>query len=417
MIKRFSTQHNKRQLLIILGYISLLIGFYIGEDSSGGSKKDFYITFPFISAISLNIRNGLELMITSNAVHFPMHYLIIGNLIKIFKNIEFVRFIFLNISMLAPLIFYKCLLILYNNKENAFLISFLLFFSPYFRSSAIWATTDNTALIFFLLSIFFLLKIYILKEIKLINFILSAVFLILASYTRQYYFLFFFYYIYICTNKEIINKKIFIIISLFTILLMLPSLYYSNLLNTKIIKGYYISKNFVNNLYIFLSIVLFYLLPYLLLSKKNLEFFLIFVKKNLIYLLIIIIFFLVLSINFTYNANPHGGGIIYQVLNRDFLLNIFFILCAVSAFLIIFFFKDFFILNILLILIIFFSFYYNTIFQKYYDPLLLILFTTLFQSVYIKNAIIKLNIKYKYYYSYFFLFYLILLFKNLFTNS
>ena len=48
-----------------------------------------------------------------------------------------------------------------KNKNVTFYITLLLFLSPYFRSSAIWATTDNSGILFFLLSVLYFLKISI----------------------------------------------------------------------------------------------------------------------------------------------------------------------------------------------------------------------------------------------------------------
>ena len=125
---------KKKIVLVSLAYLSLLIGFFYSENSSGGSEKDFDYTYKFIFAISENIVDGLNLMIDLNFNHFPLHYLFIGTLLKIFKEIWLVKFIYLNFSIIIPLVLYKCLSITIKNINAAFYITLLLFFSPYFFS-------------------------------------------------------------------------------------------------------------------------------------------------------------------------------------------------------------------------------------------------------------------------------------------
>jgi len=402
---------NKKIVLASLAYLSLLIGFFYNENSSGGSEKDFNYTYKFILAISENIVGGLNLMIDLNFNHFPLHYLFIGTLLKIFKEIWLVKFIYLNFSLIIPLVLYKCLSITVKNKNAVFYITLLLFFSPYFRSSAIWSTTDNTGILFFLLSILYFLKITILNQTKTKNFILLITFLFLAFYTRQYYVLFYFFYIFIIFKKKILNKKVITIITFFSFILTIPGIYYIYLLRTgKLITDFY-SDNFINNLLIFLSIILFYLIPFLIFSKKNIISILSLLKVYKLYFIFVIIVFYFLSKGFNYDLNPHGGGVFYQGFKKYFELSFFYLLSPISLFLIYFFFRSNLTPNILLLIIIFSSFFFNVIFQKYFDPLLLILFFTLFKSENIKNKYIMFEKKYIYYYLYFFLFYILCIIK------
>ena len=81
-----------------------------------------------------------------------------------------------------------------KNDNVLFLLSLIIFLSPYFRSSTVWITTDNLALLFFLLSINSFLSTRIDKKSYLKNSFLCFFFLILASYIRQSYALFFILY-------------------------------------------------------------------------------------------------------------------------------------------------------------------------------------------------------------------------------
>ena len=57
--------------------------------------------------------------------------------------------IFLTLSFFVPVVFYSILKKQFrgSNKNLLFAISLVLFFSPYLRSSAVWVTNDNLALI------------------------------------------------------------------------------------------------------------------------------------------------------------------------------------------------------------------------------------------------------------------------------
>ena len=67
---------------------------------------------------------------------------------------------------MVPLVFYKVLKKIYINSDKyyLFLLSLIIFLSPYFRSSAIWFTNDNLGLLFFFLYhciIFYVFKLKI----------------------------------------------------------------------------------------------------------------------------------------------------------------------------------------------------------------------------------------------------------------
>ena len=198
---------NFCKTLLLLLYISLITGFFFNENSSGGSKIDFLYTLPFVKKISENFFLGVELLNKSSTiVHFPLHYIIVSLFFKLFDSTEILRIIFLNISILIPFIFYKSLGIIYKNKITILLIPTLIFLSPYFRSSAIWPTSDNTALIFFSITIFFFLKIIKNINYNHIHCILFILFFFLSSLTRQYYIVFLLYFFYIFYKKNIFKK-------------------------------------------------------------------------------------------------------------------------------------------------------------------------------------------------------------------
>ena len=404
----FLKRKKNKTLAIITLYVFTLIGFIFGEDSSGGSIKDFSYTYQFVLQISVNVISGVDEMMQAHKNHFPLHYIFVGFLLKVFKNIYIVKIIFFHISLLLPLIFYKCLKIEYKNKISIFFFSLLIFFSPYFRSSAIWPTTDNTALIFFLLFIYFFLKYA--ENNKLNYYLYSLFFLFLAFYTRQYYILFIIYSFLIYKHDKIkISYKKYLIIIVLILSLSMPAIFnifYYYVPDISNLSNYY-SKNFLNNFYIVPTIFFFYLLPFLIFSKKNMHLFINYLKNNLLIFISITAIMLIFSKYFTYFLNPHGGGIIYKLFYLHINEYVFFIISSFSLMTIFFFFKENFKNNFLLLIIIFLCFYFNTIFQKYFDPMLIILFSTFFKSLPIKIEIENFKNNYLKYYSYYFLFYLI----------
>ena len=135
--------------------------------------------------------------------------------------------------------------------------------SPYFRSSAAWITTDNFAIIFFILSVNKYLDLE--KKYTNQNIILCVFYLSIAVYIRQYYIIFFL--LYFLKFFEILKlKKIFNLVFL-TIIIFIPFIiYYYYFLKTNIIhqdlSNNVFGINILNNVLIFSSLYLFYTIPF-----------------------------------------------------------------------------------------------------------------------------------------------------------
>jgi hypothetical protein len=402
---------NFYKLILFLSYISLLIGYLLNENSSGGSKIDFLYTLPYVKKISENYFLGIELLNKSSAVvHFHLHYSILALFIKVFNNTEIIRIIFLHLSILIPIFFYKSLGIKYGKKVTVILAPVLIFLSPYFRSSAIWPTTDNTALIFFIITVFFFLKIINkVKHSKYAYFDYAAFifFFLLSSLTRQYYIIFFIYFFFIFYKKKtfenIKNKLIYIII----FLIIIGYIIYNNLLKIKIAENF-LTDNIFNNIYINLSILFFYLFPFIFLHidnfKKFKNFFI--VNKNFYFLSSLILIFLYVKFNYS----TYGGGFYFQLFNNYLTKEIFFIISLLGFYILYYFIYNN-INNLILVLILFSIFNYKVIYQKYFDPLFIIIFFTLFKHSAIDSLIKNINLKfskfsYIYIFIYFFLYFL-----------
>ena len=128
---------------------------YFGENSSGGSKLDNQITRQFIDNFNVSMFNGLDYFIDTNQVQSHFFYKIVSFIEKALGE-DLAKLIYILISSLIPFIFY----IAFKKKISKFFLKFIFFFSliiflsPYFlRSSSVWITTDNFALLFFILSI------------------------------------------------------------------------------------------------------------------------------------------------------------------------------------------------------------------------------------------------------------------------
>ena len=388
---RHKVKLSYSKILFFFMYLSLLFGFFLNENSSGGSKKDFYSTLFLVYSFSIDFNTGIKELINSSVPHPFLHYLIIGIANKYLQNIEILRFFFLHFSVLIPILVYQSLK-LSLKKNHALFLSSLIFLSPYFRSSAIWSTTDNTALLFFTCSIYFFLKLK-----KNVNHYLYSILLLffcgIASLTRSYYIVFIIFFFYSLNIKKF-SRKNFIFISFFFLIILIPNIWNYIILKNRL--NDILTKNIINNLYNNLSIILFYLVPFIFNSKENIINFFIFIKKNINKISIISIIFLILFNNFDYFTYSHGGGIFFQIIKAYFYESLF-ILIFLIGFLTTYYFVNGKSDNYILIFIFFISFNYVYIYQKYFDPLFLVTILTLTPN-FISDSVTKNNFEKKFFF-------------------
>ena len=128
--------------------------------------------------------------------------------------------------------------------------------------------------------------------------------------------------------------------------------------------------------------IFFYLIPFII--TKIINYSKIFTFKNV---LLATVIFLILIINFNYDYNLSGGGIVLRFSNLVFNNNIlFFVFCFFSIiFLISIINFNFF--NILLLVLIILNNPQYTIYHKYFDPFLIICFFSVFNFKIILNNI------------------------------
>ena len=165
----------KKKISIYLIFMStLFVGLMLGENSSGGAKIDYEYLIPFVKNFSINFTTGLNSFISNSGsiIHSPVFYILVGYFLKITKSILFIKIFYILISSIIPYIFYLILKNKYKiQNDYIFLFSLLIFFSSYFRTSAIWILGDNLSLLFFSLSVLFFLKTKFEKS-KFLNFYL-----------------------------------------------------------------------------------------------------------------------------------------------------------------------------------------------------------------------------------------------------
>ena len=397
------TLSNNKKYTYLFFLLTLLVSFYYGENSSGGSRLDAKSGKMFISVFSDNYMNGVRFFINTGHDHFPFFYILISWFEK-FMSPLLIGLLYVIVSSTIPLIFYNILKkkFTYSDKNILYLLSLILFFSPYIRSSAVWLTTDNLGIIFFGLAI----SKYLSFEKKNHNYFKYSLqcflFLILASYIRQYYAIFFIIFFCLMMKKLKFNQLITIII--FNTLISLPALIYlyfyllKNFFNTD--SSYitdYLKPNIIFNILVFLSMCFFYFLPFLIntLNKNKIIALIDNKKKNIFFLVLSFIFLLLFYDLPIVNL---GGGIFYKI-SKFFYVQTFYLFSFMGG-LLLFVIINVNIKNLSIYLLIIFCYPVIFIYQKYYDPLIYFLFFSLIDADFINENLLKDKFNIKFIYSY-----------------
>ena len=416
MIDKLLNNYRYTISLSFILYSSLVVGFIFGEDLNFGATMDWHGTnYPVIKDSAVNLKKTLLNYENYGHRHSPIYPVFLGQFLKLGFSYDYIRFIHLNISLLLIYIFYKCLILKFSEISKNILItlSLVIFLSPTFRSLAIWPDSRIIGLIFFTFSIYEYLKFK--QNNSNIHVWKNLIYLIISSYISPNFSVFIIYFFY--NYLKISNLRFLINISIFSAIMSLPAFYYIFILdinfltantpgtNNKELIG--LSYNLSNKILIIGSIFMFHMLPFII-NKEFLNDFFQNLKK--IILFTIILFILCLPF-FNYSTNFTGGGVFFQISN--FFLNdnfIFYIFSFLSLMLILYFsYKN--LNNFLIIFVLILSNVQNTIYHKYYDPLILILFFTVFYSS-LSGYFFKKNINLFYLYGFYFGFILLRIIKN-----
>ena len=375
--------YKKEIVFFLILYTSLIISFFLGENSTGGAIGDYINQKRASQAFASEFFKTFFEYDTYGTRHSPILIIFLSLFEKIKLPDIFIRLIHLHLALFLPFIFYKCLSVKFKeiDKKILFFLSCLIFLSPTFRSLAIWPDSRLLGLILFVTSIYYFLKFEESKNFKFA--IYNVIFLALSAYLSPNFSVFsIFFFTKFVLNYGILSKKIFSIITI-NFVLALPIFYYIFVLDVNFLlksaaigieeNEKIIFNNLFNDILITFSIIFFYLIPFIFLK--------IIIIKNIFNLKKILISILIFSIcvfYFDYNYFYSGGGIFFKVSNFFFNNNYFFYLISFFAILFTYTLISEKYLNILLFVIIILNNPQYTIYHKYFDPFLLIAFFTIF---------------------------------------
>tara|TARA_B100001057_G_C22869059_1_gene957912 strand:- start:3190 stop:4443 length:1254 start_codon:yes stop_codon:yes gene_type:complete len=359
---------------------SLFLGFYLNENSTGGAEQD-YLVHDQISELFFNdFNNTLQNYDSLKTRHSPI-IPIYFSFLKFFNfDDNLVRFIHLPISLLIVFIFFKCLEIKYSNynRNNLIIFSSILLLSPTIRSLSIWPDSHLYGLLFFLVATYFFLIFLKAKEKKKVKYaLLNILFLAISSYIRPSFSLFAIYFFWFFYKEFKFTKKLIQVI-VFNLILALPAIYYLFYLDIMFLKTNAVSNidfftriNPANKILLISSIVFFHIFPIIYFKFDHIKkkFFQIRLYEHVSLFLI----FILCLIYFNYKKDFSGGGIFFHISNLLNLEFIFFVISLISIY-ILYSLTRVNLNNFLIVILIFFSNPQLTIYHKYYDPLILIIF-------------------------------------------
>ena len=386
----FSFKKNFSFILLFFLYLSIIFGFIIGEDLNGGAAHDYLFAYkPIIERFSNNFQDTLLKYDQYGQRHSPILIIFLSFLYDILKNDIVLRLVHLHLSLFIIVFFFYSLKVRFKflNNNIAAIIASVIFISPTFRSLAIWPDSRLFGLLFFVLSLIFFLKFKESKKNSFYYCLLSTLFLSFSSYLSPNFSIFSIYFLYYFARK-FNYKKIFIIV-IFNLFLAFPAFYYLFILKIFFLTsgktpgfdgvGVAFDFNIANKILLISTIIFFHLINFIL--EKNMfariKFFLL--QKK--FLILIILFEIILILNFNYKKDFTGGGIFFHLsyffFNNNYLLYFFSFFSFIFIFSLIF--RSF--NNFLLYIILIISNIQLSIYHKYYEPLILIIFILLFESV------------------------------------
>ena len=119
---------DKRTIIFLIGYFSLIFGFILNEDMSGGSEHDYRILHE--NLIESGFEKGVfdflfNFYVRGQLFHSPVYYVIIYYLQNLLGN-DFTRILLLHIFLILPFLYYKTINLKFRKVD--FLITFLLIF-------------------------------------------------------------------------------------------------------------------------------------------------------------------------------------------------------------------------------------------------------------------------------------------------
>ncbi len=384
-------------------YITVLLGFYFNEDNLGGAAHDALHHFKIAQRFNedfyntlFNYGNSEFDLATRNS---PVFWIFISVLNKFFSY-EVIRILNSTILFAIGLVFYKCLLLKFKdfNKIYLLILSTIIFLSPSLRSLAIWPYSLIWGLFFFVVSIYFYLKFK--NNLNFKNSSKILMFVIFSSYIYPSFSVFYIFYLF-KINKENKNTILLLKLIIFSFVLSIPALAY--LISTDFINVFKNSQgvetswkqslNISNKILIISTMILYFLMPIINLKEIVTKI----INTNKYKLLIILLFSFINIYFFDFLDGPWGGGFFYKLSNIIYENNYLFFVSAFISILIIYSLINKNISNYYLIVILILFNPQLTIYIKYFDPLIFILFLTLFDFDLKKHFIDKSYAIYQFY--------------------
>ena len=384
IIPNILKNRNYSLILFSILYISLLLGFFLNENASGGAIGDYGIKRMLIINFSENFLDTLLNFDQYEDRHTPVMTMYFSIFEKLRINETFVRFVHLHMALLVVFAFYKALKLKYYNINDKLLICFslVLLLSPTIRSTTIWPDARTYGLLFFILSIFFFIKFQIQNEFKYA--VYNTIILSVSSYLSLNFAVFSLFFFFKYLKEYGMGKKIFLLF-LLNIILALPAFYYLFVLDVHFITTgiavvedltFFDTINPANKIILISSIFLFHMLPFFAVNELRSNYRTLFLNKNLILIssaiLLPSIFF------FNYQTSFTGGGVFFHashlILNNSLLIYFisFFSILGLAVI------SRGSLDNILLLLILLLNNPQLTIYHKYYDPLIWVIVLLLF---------------------------------------
>tara|TARA_Y100000816_G_C26082390_1_gene570670 strand:+ start:59 stop:1327 length:1269 start_codon:yes stop_codon:yes gene_type:complete len=375
--------YGKEIFFLFVLYLTLIVSFIFGENSTGGAIKDYINQKNASQEFASDFLKTFYKYDTFGTRHSPV-LIILLSFLEMFKlSDDLIRLIHLHLSLFLPFVFYKCLTVKFIevDKKILFFLSSIIFLSPTFRSLAIWPDSRLLGLTLFTLSIYYFLKFEDTKNFKFA--IYNVIALAFSAYVSPNFSVFSIFFLLKFTNHlGFFSKKILSII-IINLILALPAFYYIFVLDINFLiqpaaigigeNEKIIFNNLFNDILITFSIIFFYLIPFIFLKIIRVND-IINIKKILASLVI----FSICVFNFDYNYSYSGGGIFFKLSNYIFDNNYIFYFISFFAILIVFsiFSKNY--VNFFLFVLIILNNPQYTIYHKYFDPFLFIGFFTIF---------------------------------------
>ena len=117
---KFLIIKNLKLIIFLFFYLTILIGFYFGENTTAGPKIDFLNHLKTLEAFEADLNYALlnYHRIDHPTRISPIFLLYIYYLNNIFLDVDSMRFVSLNIFLISPFVLYNCLKIKFNSIDK-----------------------------------------------------------------------------------------------------------------------------------------------------------------------------------------------------------------------------------------------------------------------------------------------------------